>query len=237
MAKDTVVNSNFGALHGVNDAPLTFSEKLSDFIQKRRRALLVCAIGVVAILVILIAVFSIIGVAQSKSLSQVEAFNRRYETLFPQLGDASKEADVQALVQELAGFAPKHSGYAGAQAYSMLAALHAEQKNWSEAESAWKAAAQTGAKTFLEPVYLFSAAVAAEEQSNTQDALDLYTRCVALADHFPAAPRAQFAIGRLEEELGQKDAALEAYRELARKWPDDATWTNLAQSKIIALSR
>jgi tetratricopeptide (TPR) repeat protein len=235
MAKDTVINGNFGALD--NDVPLPFNEKLSNFLQKRRRALVICAIGIVAVLAILIATFSIIGVAQSKALSQVEAFNRRYETLFPQIGDASKAADVQALSDELSAFAANHSGYAGAQAYTLLAKFYAEQKNWAEAESAWTAAAKAGAKTFLEPVSLFSAAIAAEEQGNAQAAIDLYARCVALADIFPAAPRAQFSIGRLQEGQGQTDDALEAYRDVVRRWPNDTTWTNLAQSKIIALSR
>jgi hypothetical protein len=35
--------------------------------------------------------------------------------------------------------------------------------------------------------------------------------------------------------MGEGDAALEAYREVITRWPYDAVWTSLAQSRIIAL--
>jgi tetratricopeptide (TPR) repeat protein len=90
------------------------------------------------------------------------------------------------------------------------------------------------AKTYLEPVAFYNGAVAAEEQGNTAQAIELYTKAASAAD-FPAASRAQFAIGRLQEANG-KDAALEAYKSLLSKWPNDQVWANLAQSRIIALS-
>jgi tetratricopeptide (TPR) repeat protein len=233
MAKDTVIQGNFRTLD--NDEPLTFTERLSDFLQ--RKVLAIGAIGVVAILVILIAVFIIGEALQTKALTQVEEFTRRYETLLPLITDESKATDVQALLDVLSAFAPKHSGYTGARGYSLLASIYAEQKNWAEAENAWAAGAKAGAKTYLEPVCLFSAAVAAEEQGNIAGAIERYTQCVAFADTFPAAPRAQFSIGRLLEGQGSKDAAIAAYREIPSKWPSDAIWANLAQSKIIFLSR
>ncbi|MDR1398300.1 MAG: tetratricopeptide repeat protein [Treponema sp.] len=235
MAKDTVIQGNFRTLD--NDKPLTLNEKLSDFLQKRRKTLAFCAIGIVAILVILIAVFSISDMLQSRALAQVEEFTRRYETLLPLITDESKATDVQVLIDELSAFAPKHAGYTGARGYLLLASIYAEQKNWAEAEKAWDAGAKVGAKTYLAPVCLFSAAVAAEEQGNVAEAIERYTQCVAFADTFPAASRAQFSIGRLQEAQGNKDAALAAYREIPSRWPSDTTWASLAQSKIIFLSR
>ncbi|MDR2537884.1 MAG: tetratricopeptide repeat protein [Treponema sp.] len=235
MAKDTVIQGNFKTWD--NDKPLTLNEKLSDFLQKRRKTLALCAIGVGAILVILIAVFSIGEMLQTRALTQVEELTRRYETLLPLITDESKAADVQALIDELSAFASKHSGYTGAKGYSLLASIYAEQKNWAEAEKAWDAGAKAGAKTYLEPVCLFSAAIAAEEQGSITEAIERYTQCVAFADTFPAAPRSQFSIGRLQETQGNKDAALAAYREILSRWPNDTIWASLAQSKIIFLSR
>jgi tetratricopeptide (TPR) repeat protein len=235
MPKDTVIQGNFRTWG--NDEPLTLNEKLSDFLQKRRKTLAFCAIGVGAVLVILIAGFSINDLLQSRALAQVETFTERYETLLPLIIDESKAADVQTLIDELSAFAPKHSGYAGARGYSLLAGIYAEQKNWAEAEKMWATGAKVGTKTYLEPVCLFSAAVAAEEQGNTAEAIERYTLCLAFADTFPAAPRAQFSIGRLWEMQGNKDAALAAYREIPSRWPSDTIWASLAQSKIIFLSR
>jgi tetratricopeptide (TPR) repeat protein len=111
-----------------------------------------------------------------------------------------------------------------------------EKKDWSAAQKAWSAAAKSGAKTYMVPVSLCNAAVAAEEQGDIQGAVDFYTQSIAFGETFPTASRAQFQIGRLEEERNNKDAALQAYREVINKWPDDQLWTNLAQSRIIALT-
>jgi tetratricopeptide (TPR) repeat protein len=151
-------------------------------------------------------------------------------------GPHNKDAALNALVVELIAFAPKHSGYVGARSYSILAGIYADKKAWEDAENAWTNAAKAGAKTYLAAVSLFNAAVAAEEQGNIPRAIELYTQSVALADVFPAASRAQFSIGRLQEEQHNKDAALEAYRQLVNKWPQDIAWTNWAQSRIIMLT-
>jgi len=52
---------------------------------------------------------------------------------------------------------------------------------------------------------------------------------------FPAAPRAQFSVGRLRESLNEDEKAIEAYRAVISSWPNDQVWTNLARSRIIAL--
>jgi tetratricopeptide (TPR) repeat protein len=84
-------------------------------------------------------------------------------------------------------------------------------------------------------VSLFNAAAAAEEQGNLEAAIELYRQTLNYADIFPAAPRAQFAVGRLWEAQQNKEAAIEAYRGLIDKWPAETVWTGLANSRIIAL--
>jgi tetratricopeptide (TPR) repeat protein len=78
--------------------------------------------------------------------------------------------------------------------------------------------------------------VAAEESGNIEDAIAHYTETLVYADSFPQAAKAQFAIGRLREEQQNKEAAIEAYREVIAKWPSETIWINLANSRIIALS-
>jgi tetratricopeptide (TPR) repeat protein len=212
----------------------SLTQKISDFIQRNRGGFLTGLIGIVAALVIFIAVTSIRDSINTKTLTQVEELSGRYDILRFDINDTSKDADIQALIDDCSNFAINHKGYAGARAYSIVGSIYMDKKNWTEAVKAWNNAAAAGAGTYLEPVSIYRAAVAAEEQNNYQEAIDLYTKAAAM--NFPAAARAQFAIGRIQETQNNKDAALEAYRSLLSKWPNDGMWSNFAQSRIIALT-
>ncbi|GHV66615.1 hypothetical protein AGMMS49928_01730 [Spirochaetia bacterium] len=212
-----------------------FSEALNNFIQRNRRTIVLTAALILVILGGAIAGLAIADGLRTRALAQAEDLNRRYETLSQDIKTPEKQSDVETLLKDLTDFGDKHSGYAGARAYSIAAEIHAEKENWSAAEASWRAAARAAGKIYLAPVSLFNAAAAAEEQGNTADAIELYTQCLTYSDIFPAAPRAQFAIGRLREEAGDKAAAVEAYNEVLNRWPDYTVWTNLAQSRIIAL--
>ena len=178
---------------------------------------------------------SIRNTLRKNAISKVEDFGRRYETLRVDINDSAREGEVTALLEELGAFAEKSFGYASARAYSISAGIHADQKNWADAEKAWLAAANKAAKSYLEPVSLYNAAVAAEEQDNTERAIELYSQSLQ-GESFPTAARSQFAVGRLEESRNNTEAALAAYRALIARWPEDSIWTNLAQSRVIALS-
>jgi tetratricopeptide (TPR) repeat protein len=174
---------------------------------------------------------------RSKAISELEDFNRRYEILRFDINDPSKEGDVNELLKDLTAFAEKKSGYAGGRAWFFIGSIRADKKEWQEAENAYTGAAKTAAKTYLEPVAYFNAAAAAEEQGNIGGAIDLYTKCLSLSVLFPAAARAQFSIGRLKEAQNDNAAALEAYRAVISGWPSDTVWTNLANSRIIVLTK
>jgi tetratricopeptide (TPR) repeat protein len=213
-----------------------FSDIVADFIRNKRRELLIATVAILAIAIGFIAGYAIRSSLREKADSAVEDFARRYEVLVIDLNEPEKAGETQALLEELNDFAKKHSGHAGARAYSLAASIYAEQKNWALAESAWKSSAKKAGKSYLAPVSLFNAAVAAEEQGNLDQAIELYAESAAHISDFPAAARAQFAIGRLRESQGNAQAALEAYKVIAEKWANESTWINLAQSRIIFLS-
>ncbi|MDR2446615.1 MAG: tetratricopeptide repeat protein [Treponema sp.] len=208
-------------------------QKLSDFIQRNRVAFLVFLIIVVVALVAFIAATSVLSSLDAKAASQVEALSQRYEALRFDIADASKDADVQTLLNDLDAFASTHKGFVSARAYAIAASIYSDKKNWAEAEKAWSNAAVAARGAYLEPVAMYNQAVALEEQNNTQTAIELFIKAAAFTE-FPGASRAQFNIGRLQEGV-DKDAAIEAYRSLLSKWPNDEVWTSLAQSRIIAL--
>ncbi|MDR0644717.1 MAG: tetratricopeptide repeat protein [Treponema sp.] len=211
-----------------------FAQKLSDFIQKNRVGFF---IGLLVVIGGLVAFSTALGIARglnAKAIAQVEDFSSRFDVLQMDINSEEKAADVQAFLDELVAFAPKHKGYARARAFIIMANIYADKKNWTEAEKAWNNAAVAGVGAYIEPVALYNAAVAVEEQGDLPRAIESYAKA---ADFdFPGASRAQFAIGRLNESQSNKDAALEAYRALLSKWPDDQVWSNLAQSRIISLS-
>jgi len=228
---------------------IAINEKVNDFVQKNRRALLIVVLAIIVILIGFITALSVNSKIQEKAFSKIDDFNTRYEALQSYIGGdaaaqdaataqdtAAKQADISALQNELAAFAKKNTGFAAARAYSLSANIFEAQQNWAEAEKAWSACAKAAPKSYLAPVAVFNAAVAAEEQGNTDSAIGLYTQAMGYGDSFPAAARAQFSVARLEESRSNKDAALTAYRNLVSKWPNDPVWTNLAQSRIMVLS-
>ena len=217
---------------------LPIPEKLNDFIQKNRKTLLA---GLIAVLVILAGF--IIGLVVrdnlvSRALNQVDAFENRYmELSIDTEGEISGAAlaVINALLEDLEVFAARNSGFAAARSYFIVAKIYEELKNWAEAQTAWAASARAAAGSYLAPVSLFNAAAAAEEQGNIESAIEFYTQALNYGNTFPAAARAQFSIGRLQESRN-RGAALEAYRNLVNRWPNDPLWTNLAQSRIMVLS-
>ncbi|MDR2783200.1 MAG: tetratricopeptide repeat protein [Treponema sp.] len=208
-------------------------QKLSDFMQRNRVAFRAFLILVVVALAVFIAATSVLSSLNAKAMNQMEALNQRYETLRFDIADASKDADIQTLLNDLAAFASAHKGYISARAHSTMALIYSDKKHWAEAEKSWSAAVVAAKGTYLEPVAMYNQAIALEEQNNTQSAIDLFTKAAVFTD-FPGASRAQFNIGRLLEGVN-RDEAIEAYRNLLSKWPNDKVWTSLAQSRIIAL--
>jgi tetratricopeptide (TPR) repeat protein len=212
-----------------------FGDKINDFIQKKRKGILICLGATVFLVALFIGILTIRNAIHTKAIVRVEELNRRYEELRFDITEESKAEDVDALLADLNGFGEKRSGYAGTRARVIIAKIHSDKKEWVEAQRAWTDAAKAGAGTYLEPVSFFNAARAAEEQGNTEEALLLYSQCLARAESFPQAARAQFSVGRIEESRNNREAALEAYRTVVSKWPADELWVNLAQNKIAVL--
>ncbi|MDR1868327.1 MAG: tetratricopeptide repeat protein [Treponema sp.] len=209
------------------------NEKINEFIQKNRKALLIILITGIVVIIGFVATVNIRDSLRSRAIEEVEAYERRFDSLRV---DTEKEAKREALLAEINNFAQSHAGYAGTRASLLSASMYADQKKWAEAQAAWETASQKAGQSYLVAVALFNAAVAAEEQEDNEKALDLYTRSVAHPGGFPGASRAQFAIGRLYEMRSDREAALRTYRELVARWPNDSVWAPLAQNRIIFLS-
>ena len=219
---------------------LNLNEQLNDFIQKNRKVLIISLAGIIGAVIVLVTVFTVRDHLNSQALSQIEEFKRRYETI-SSLADALSETpfwtqEASNLLEDLDNFTNRNSGYTAARSYAISANIHQDQNNWIEAERAWVNAARAGTRTYFAPVAFFNAAVAAEEQGNFSRAIELYNEALEYEGIFPAAPRTQFSIARLQEIQGDSSAALISYMTLVSRWPQDQVWVNLANSRILSLS-
>ena len=220
------------------NAEASLNERVSGFLQKNRLFVLIGLGILVLILAGFVITSTVRGKILSNALSTVNGFSSRYEVIKPNIDSGDPEAlgKQVVLMGEIDAFLAKNSGLAAARAYSIRANINADQNQWAEAEEAWTKAASAAGKNYLAPVSLFNAAVAAEEQGKTDTAISLYLKALDYGDVFPSAVKAQFSVGRLEESRGNKDAAIEAYRNLLSKWPNDLVWPNLAQNRLLVLS-
>jgi tetratricopeptide (TPR) repeat protein len=213
-------------------------EGINEFVQKHRRPIFFSGGVILLALVAFIVVLSVMDKVRAMAVSAVEEFDERYENLLPTITEEYSEVEVEQLLGELEAFARRNSGYAtgyaAGKAWSIVANIHGQRKNWPAAEAAWALAAKTAKRTYLAPIASFNAGAAAEEQGKAQEAIDYYTASLT-ADDFPGASRAQFAVGRLQESLGNTEAAIEAYRAVISGWTYDQVWPSLAHSRIIAL--
>ena len=214
---------------------VSLGESVNEFVQKHRTPIFVTGALIFLSLIAFIVVLSVMDLVRGKAISAVEDFNTRYETLLPSITEEYSEVDVAELVAGLEAFARGKSGYPAGKAWSIVANIHGEQKDWPAAETAWAAAAKAARKTYLAPTAFFNAGAAAEEQGKTEEAIAYYTASLASTADFPGAPRAQFAIGRLQETLGNTEAAIDAYRAVITGWSYDRIWPNLSRSRIVAL--
>jgi len=210
-------------------------DRVNDFIQRNRKVIF-SVTGIILITFIGLVIFlSVKENMDVKAAEKLEDLNRRYNEISFQIGEEDSNADVSSLLAELVEFAEKTKGLSGSKAWSLAAAIHSGREEWHEAEDAFLKAAKTGDRTYLGPVSLFNAAAAAEEQGKLDQAISLLQECLAHKMEFPAAPRAQFSIGRLNEQLGKNTDAIEAYRAVLINWPDMPVWPQLARSRIIAI--
>ena len=207
-------------------------DKIVNFIQNHRRTLLAVLLLVVAGAVLFIAGYAIKDALEKKAIARVDEFSRRLNEIE---GLKENPSAADGILEEINAFAPGSFGYAAARAYSLAAGIYALKKEWPAAEEAWAAAARKAPKIFLAPFALYNAAVAAEEQGNPEKSVEYHSRCVEYQGINPAAARSQFSIGRIREGQNNREGALEAYRKVIEKWPNDTNWANLAHSRIIVL--
>ncbi len=214
----------------------SFAQKLADFI-RAKRGIFLGLLAAVIVIVAAVAVFSIVSNAQAEaSTTRVEALADDIATWSAE-ADSAKKAELETKI--LAGLTEVNAkwprSFAAARALSLRARLFEEKKDWAASEKDWAEIASRFPKTFLAPIALQNAAIAAEERGANEAAAGYYKRVVdGYAGKTVGVPHAWFSLGRLAE--GSKDytAAIAHYEKLVASFPDD-DWTKLAKDRILFL--
>ena len=217
-------------------------ELILNFIQNNRKKILIGFIAIVVVLLGALLTVSIRDNIMESRLLQLDEFERRFmdilsidEFNFTEDLAVERMNEIFILLDDLENFQRRSFGFALARAHGLSADIFWFMSEWDLAERAWMDSARAARNTYLEPLSIFNAAVAAEQQGNITGAIAHYRRVLELRDNFPSPARAQFAIGRLEESRQNYDDAMFAYRTLTLTWPNDSQWASLAHSRIIAL--
>lgn len=218
------------------EGPVSLSHKVGDFIQRSRKVLIGLALVILAALAAL-AVVTELRVAGDRSAAVAMDKLALDGNSWASENDAAKKADLEKrLLAGLDDVIKRHGNTVWAQqAWDMKATMAEGRKDWAEAEKDWLEAAKILPASFIAPVSLQNAAVAAEELgANDRAAQHWKTFVDKYAGKAPGLANAYFALGRLAEESKDYPAAVGYYQKISASWPQ-SDWTKLAEDRILSL--
>jgi len=213
------------------------SERFVDFISKNRRIIIGLGIAIVLIIVAIGIYTAVSGNIASASSRAMELADQK-ALQWSQETDEEKRAEIESsLIAELDSIAQKWPRTLAAQrALLRKAALLSQKKEYAEAEKTALEAYRRNKKSYVAPIALELAAVAAEEAGNTDAALEHYTLITKdYKKDNPAAAHAFFNLGRIKEAKGDYKGAIEAYNQLIASF-GDSEWAMLAKNRVIYLN-
>lgn len=219
-----------------NEEEKDLIHKISDFIS-RKRVLFISVAAAVLGIVLIVGIYTVISNAKTENSSrameevrtQIAAWNNETE-------EAKKTEIENTIMADLDDVAKKWpKSFAAQEALFTKSSLYAVKQDWANAETASLEAAKRLPKTYLAPLALESAAVAAEEQGKADIALEHYTSIITqYKEDTPNLSHAYFSIGRLSEAKSDWKAALENYNKVLSDF-SNTDWALLAKDRVIYL--
>ncbi len=212
------------------------SEKFLDFISKNRKIIIGLGIAIVLIIAAIGIYTAVSGNIASASSRAMELADQK-TMQWSQETDEQKRAEIEtSLMAELDSIANKWPKTIAAQrALIRKAAILSQKKEYAEAEKVALEAYKRNKKSYVAPIALELAAVAAEEAGNIDAALEHY---ILITKDYkkdnPAAPHAFFNVGRIKETKGDYKGAVEVYDQLISSF-GDSEWAMLAKNRVIYL--
>jgi len=211
-------------------------QKLSDFISKNRVIFLSIA-GLVLAVLLFVGIYTVVSSSVANNSSRAMEQARTKIASWNTESEEAKKAELEkAILVDLDAVAKKWpKTFAAQQALFTKAGLYVVKKDWENAEKTSLEAANRLPKTYLAPIALESAAVAAEEQGKADVAFGYYTKIVTqYKEDTPNLAHAYFSLGRLNEAKSDWKAALENYNKVLAN-SADSDWAKLAKDRVIYL--
>lgn len=211
--------------------PFRIDEAVGHVITRFRVPLLVLLAAMGVVLIAIVVVTDQRRAVLERSTELIEEIEQRW-LIASEEERASLDSEV---LPQLESMAERHRGrYAGTRALQLVAARYAERGEWQEAAERFTELADRSTG-YLAALALSNAAVAYEELGD-RDTAERFYRDVAARypNEATLAPRALFAVARLEEERGDPLGANEAYVALEAKYPR-SRWSLLARNRVIYL--
>ena len=138
------------------------------------------------------------------------------------------ESEAEAFLQ-----VNKIDSFLGARATLLLADVKFLEENWTESYELYLAVAEAHDDDYYGPLCYINAAVAAENNSDSNEALRLYTY---VWDTYgvtcPQAPQALFNQARLEYANGSTDVARSIFEQLTSEFPN-SSYSAIAESWLL----
>ena len=208
----------------------TFADNASGFLTKYRVLFIGVIIALIVVAIVWGGISSITTSSHEKGLNQLDSI---IHTL-SKADEASVDTAREVALPQVLELAEKNKGNIVGLRSSMAAAeIYFSQDKWSEARDCWLTAATTKHAGYTTPICYYNAAVCSEELAEVDTAIEYYKFALANGD-CDFEPHILFSLGRLQEGKGDFVAAAEDYSTLKDKYPSDS-WTNLAESRLIAL--
>lgn len=125
--------------------------------------------------------------------------------------------------------------YSAQRALFVRGRLAFELEQWEEAAEDFGRVSQGFPQSHLALIALANQATAFEQSGNIERAMNSYMELSEKREERnPMRARALFSVGRLHEQAGDVQDALEAYEALVAQY-SDSEWTNLARNRILAI--
>lgn len=222
--------------HAAHDAKPTFLDHLTSFLTRHRTIFLVVLIVLAVSVVALFVGLSVASRRTEQSLVRVETLQSDFDAwvALDETERATKFETLALQADDIAATYPR--SYAAARALYLRAGGLAELERWTEAVDNYEELADRFPDSYLAPIALLRAAVAAENGGETATALAVFKRVL---DNYGSenaiAARALFSVARINETEDRIADAADAYNRLISDYPNSG-WTNLARDRIITLT-
>ncbi len=215
---------------------MTFKDKLSQFLHAYKKVIIGIA-GLIVVILIATGIYTMVHQNRLESSSQQaeELINSMDE--WRNAEEEEKSELEEQIRSKSAEIRDSYSGmFAAQRALMVLGQLEYAKENREKAAEHFMEVADSYGNSYLAPVALMSAAACKEELERYDEALSHYQRIRdRYSDTTPEAPHALFSIGRLYEQQGETESALDAYNELIDNF-SASNWTKLARDRIIYIN-